>query len=104
MDYFKTQTQALHGTHHMVLIADKAGSHQRKVCEKRGIALEYQPRGCPELNPVERFFEELRKDLSNHIFETIEQVEKQLSKTLKKYWQHPNQLVKLCYYSYMRTT
>jgi transposase len=39
----------------VVLIADKAGSHQRRVCEQRGIALEHLPRGCPELNPVERF-------------------------------------------------
>jgi transposase len=55
MDHFREKTKILHGTHPAVLIADKAGCHQKRVCEQRGIALEHLPRGCPELNPVERF-------------------------------------------------
>src|SRR5215210_4670248 len=71
VDHFKKQTKALHGTHKVVLIADRAGSHQQDVCEQKGIAFEPLPAGCPELNPVERFFEELRKALSNRIFKTV---------------------------------
>ena len=104
MDYFKKQTRAFHGNHRVVIIADRAGSHQKKVCEQRGIAIEYLPRGCPELNPVERFFEELRKSMADHIFENLGEVENYLSQQLKKYWQHPETLIQLCYYPYMRTT
>ena len=104
IDHFKKQTQAFHGTRPVVIIADRAGSHQNRVCEHRGIAMEHLPRGCPELNPVERFFEELRKELADHIFDNLREVEIFLSKKLKKYWQHPELIVQLCYYPYMRTT
>lgn len=102
VDHFKEQTKALHGTHGVVLIADKAGSHQRSVCEQRGIAFEPLPTACPELNPAERFFEELRKELSNRIFSTIEHLERYLCRILKKYFSHPNRLVQLCHYPYIR--
>ncbi len=61
----------LHGNWPVVLIADKAGAHQSSVCEQRGIAFEPLPTACPELNPVERFFEEVRKELSDQVFNTI---------------------------------
>lgn len=102
MDHFNKVIKALHGSHKVVLIADKAGAHQRSVCEQRGIAFEPLPTGCPELNPVERFFEEVRKELSNHIFDTIRQLEKYLCKILKKYFEHPKTLIQLCYYPYIR--
>lgn len=102
IDHFQKQTQALHGTHKIVLIADKAGAHQKKVCEQRGIAFEPLPTACPELNPVERFFQELRKELSNHIFDTIRQLENYLCKILKKYFDYPKTLTQLCRYLYIR--
>jgi transposase len=102
IDHFKRQTKILHGNHKVVLIADKAGSHQKSVCEQRGIAFEPLPTACPELNPVERFFEELRKELSNRIFGTIRQVENYLCKILKKYFDYPETLVQLCHYPYIR--
>ena len=102
VDHFKKETKALHGSHKVVLIADKAGSHQNSVCAQRGIAFELLPTACPELNPVERFFEELRKELSNHVFDTIRRLENYLCKILKKYFDHPEALVQLCRYPYIR--
>lgn len=102
MDYFREQTRALHGTHKVVLIADGAGAHQREVCEQRGIAFEQLPTACPELNPVERFFQELRKELSNCVFGTIRQVEHYLCKILNKYFDNPDALVQLCHYPYIK--
>lgn len=104
VEYFRAQTQKRHGHHPVVLICDKAGSHQSSICQRWGIALQPLPTACPELNPVERFFQELRKSLSNQIFDTIEQVEDYLSNLLKEYWQHPQTLIQLCHYPYMRTT
>lgn len=104
VDYFAEQTLALYGKGKVVLIADKAGSHQVSICEQRGIVLQPLPTACTELNPVERFFEELRKPLADHIFEDIEQVEAYLCKILKRYYNHPDQIIQLCYYPHMRTT
>ncbi len=102
IEHFKEETKALHGNHKVVLIADGAGSHQPGVCEQRGIAFEKLPTGCPELNPAERFFEELRKEMSNRVFATIRQVENYLCSILKKYFDHPEKLVQLCHYPYIR--
>lgn len=104
MDYFQQQTQKRYGDKPILLVADQAGSHQREVCTQRGIGFEPLPTACPELNPVERFFEELRKELSNKIFNTIEQVEDFLCTILMKYWQNPDTLVQLCHYPYIRST
>jgi len=104
MDYFKEQTTKLYEDLPVLLLADKAGSHQEAVVKKRGVAWEPLPTACPELNPVERFFEELRKDLSNQIFETVEQVEDHLTLILKKYWENPQAIVQLCNFPYIRST
>lgn len=104
MDFFKEQTTKLYQDNPVLLLADKAGSHQQAVVTKRGIGWEPLPTACPELNPVERFFEELRKELSNDVFETIEQVEERLSETLKKYWDNPQVLIQLCNFPYIRSS
>jgi transposase len=104
IDFFKEQTQKLYGDLPVLLIADQAGSHQPHVCVQRGIAFEPLPTACPELNPVERFFEELRKELSNKIFETIEAVEDFVSTILVKYWQHPELVIQLCQFPSIRST
>ena len=69
--FFSAQVRALWGSTPVLLIADGAGAPQREVCLENGIALQRLPPYCPELNPVERFFEELRKDLSNQVYKTL---------------------------------
>ncbi|MDQ3844730.1 MAG: transposase [Bacteroidota bacterium] len=76
--HFKEQTRKVHGTHSGVLIGDKAGSHQSSICEQNGIYFEPLPTACPELNPVEHFFEELRRELSNRVFTSITTLENYL--------------------------
>lgn len=84
MAYFHQQTQQLYGTEKKVLlITDGAGAHQPDVVTGTNITLEKLPAACPELNPVERFFEELRKAMSNQVFETLEAVEDKLCEVLK---------------------
>jgi transposase len=87
----------------VLMIADGAGAHQKQVCLKEGFYLEHLPTACPELNPVERFFEEVRKEMSNQIFDTIENVEQHLSQVLKKYFHNKNKIIQLTNYPYIRT-
>ena len=47
---------------------------------------------CPELNPVERLFKELRKEMSNRVCDTIEQAENHLSEILQPYFQKKKNL------------
>ena len=102
VQHFKEQTRKLHGTHKVVLIADKASAHQGVICEQHGIYFEPLPTACPELSPVERFFEEWRKEFSNGAFTSQRKPENYLCKILKKYFAHPEALVQLCHYPYIR--
>lgn len=86
----------------VLLIADGAGAHQEKLCLEKGFAFQKLPPASPELNPVERFFEELRKQLANHVFQTIEKVEEYLTAILQKYYQNPSLIIQLTQYPYIR--
>ena len=86
----------------VILIGDGAGAHQQKTCLQNGFAFQKLPPASPELNPVERFFEELRKNLANHIFQSINEVEDYLTAILQKYYQHPQLIIQLTQYPYIR--
>lgn len=85
-----------------LLIVDGAGSHQESTLGEASILhLQKLPPACPELNPVERFFQELRRELSNQIFETTAAVEKKIQEILERYWREPNLIIRLTSYSYV---
>ena len=67
----------------VVMIADGATAHQESILPKQ-IKLVKLSRASPEMNLVERFFQELRKPLSNQVFENKTQVQDYLEK-----WSHP---------------
>jgi transposase len=77
------------------MILDGAGSHQQNaVGENSSLHLEKLPSACPELNPLERFFQELRRELSNQVFETIEEMSRRYSFCLPRYWNEPNTVIR----------
>jgi hypothetical protein len=59
-----------------------------ELCTDHGFDFKKLPAVSPELNPIARFFEELRKELADHVFDTIEQVEEHLTTILQKYYQN----------------
>ena len=85
----------------VLLVADGAGAHQKSICAACGINLATLPPASPELNPVERFFEELRKALANYIFENIEALENHIAAILTSYYQNPNIIIQLTKYPYL---
>jgi transposase len=101
LHYFDQQVQKLYRGRKTLLILDQAGGHQYKLKQKSKVVLHYLPTACPELNCVERLFEEIRKPLSNHVFTDIDEVENFLCQTLEKYYHHPKLIIQLCYYPYM---
>lgn len=67
----------------VVLVWDNAPCHRPKVHrEIPGLIVLFLPPYSPELNPAERFFEELRKATANQIFKTIEEQEKAIEEKL----------------------
>lgn len=88
-----------------LMILDGAGSHQENALgENSCLHLQRLPAACPELNPVERFFQELRKQLANQIFETIEAIEEKIQELLETYWREPKLIIRLTCYPYINTS
>lgn len=84
-------------------ISDNAGSHHADATVlPAGISVENLPPYSPELNPCERFFEEVRRVLKNEVLETVQEVEKIIIETLHHYWNNPDEVVKLTYWEWMK--
>lgn len=88
-----------------LLVVDGTGSHQSDVLSAKScLRLEKLPAASPELNPVERFFEALRRELSNRIYESLEEIEERLRELLEKYWREPKLVKSLTGYPYITTS
>lgn len=87
------------------LITDGASAHRSTRLQLgEQLTLEQLPAYSPELNPVERLFKELRAELKNRVFETLEAVEEAVIKALKPFLTDGLRVKKLTFYSWMHTT
>jgi len=67
----------------VVLVWDNAPCHRPLIHRTiPGLIVLFLPPYSPELNPAERFFEELRKSTANRIFKSIEEQEKAIEEKL----------------------
>ncbi len=83
----------------LLMIADGATAHR---LENEKIELVKLPAYAPETNPVERFFEQLRKELELCVFESLDQAEEYLTKVLQKYYEQPELVKSLTLYPYIK--
>lgn len=73
---FLTELKKQHLYEMVILVWDNAPCHRPQIHrEIEGLIILFLPPYSPELNPTERFFEELRKATANQIFKTIEDQE-----------------------------
>ena len=69
---------------HIVIVFDNAPSHRPRIIhERKNITCISLPPYSPELNPTERFFEEIRKSTANQIFDSIDMQEKTITQKVK---------------------
>jgi len=88
-----------------ILITDGAAaprSKNLKLDEK--INLELLPAYSPQLNPVERFFREVRRRLKNRVFITYEEVEKAVIEIAKPFMKAREAIKKLTCYDWLINT
>jgi transposase len=77
----------------LVLVLDNAPSHiSKEVTLPQNVSLLPLPAYSPELNPVERWFQEFRRALANKVFETIGSLQDALTRVLAPYWERPDRL------------
>jgi len=82
-----------------LMVADGAAAHRLKDEKTNLVKL---PAYAPELNPVERFFEELRRELEFCVFETLDEAEVYLTEILAKYFKNPERVKSLTLYPYIK--
>jgi DDE superfamily endonuclease len=93
--------RSLSPDHHLLVVLDGAPSHRSEEIElPENVSFLRLPAYSLELNPVERWFLEFRKGLSNRIFESVELLQAAISYTLEPYWQEPARLRRLVGYSW----
>jgi len=103
--YFLEQLQ-LHlqakGIDKALLIGDGATVHtSQNWSEQQLMQWQKLPTACPELNPAERFFEELRAKTSNKVFTDKQHVEDYLANLVCQYQQQPNLISNLTLFPFL---
>lgn len=89
LEAFLEQLGEAYGDHHLVVVLDGAPSHtSSQITLPENVSLLRLPSYSPELNPVERWFQEFRRALSNRTFETVELLQEALTKVLEPYWRN----------------
>jgi transposase len=83
---------------------DKAGWHTTKQLRlPQNIIVWFLPPYSPELNPVEMIWKHIRtKHFNNRIFDTLNDVEKQLSRSLKEVFVSIHETKQLTFYKWMQ--
>ena len=85
---------------HLVVVMDNAPSHRSgEIALPENMSLLKLPSYSPELNPVQRWFLEFRRSLSNRMFKSVEALQQALTKVLEPYyWAQPALLKRLTAY------
>ncbi len=98
---FLVELKKQHPDEHVVVVIDNAPCHRPKVLHSiHGLTIIYLPPYSPELNPVERFFEEMRRSTANEIFTTLNDIENRIADAINSW--SKEELIELCCYDWIR--
>lgn len=88
-DHFLHQLAASDPDAHHVVIWDGAGFHQKPGLHPvpDRVHLLQLPAYSPELNPVEKFFDQLKDEIGNRLFQTLDQIEAAIGVLLIAFWE-----------------
>lgn len=85
-----------------LMIADGAGAHRLESKTEQRVELSRLPPYSPELNPVERLFQELRRELKFRVFETLDEAEEYVSEVLQKFLNDNERVKSLTLYPFIK--
>ena len=86
MNVFLTELKKQHPHEHVFVVVDNAPCHKPKwVRDIEGLTVVFLPPYSPELNPAERYFEEMRRGTANRVFNTIKDIEEVIESEVKRW-------------------
>jgi hypothetical protein len=101
LEVFLGELSKTYPDNHLLIVLDGAPSHRsEKIEHPENVSLLMLPAYSPELDPVERWFQEFRRKLSNRAFESVALLQEALSQKLRPYWEEPTLLKRLTGYSW----
>lgn len=86
MHIFLTELKKQHPHEHVFVVVDNAPCHRPKwVRAIEGLTVIFLPPYSPQLNPPERFFEEMRRATANRVHESIDDIETLLEDAINQW-------------------
>ncbi len=87
-----------------LLIADGATAHKAELFIGTSMSFNKLPAACPELNPVERVFKEIRRGLKHRVFATLEEAQQRVKAILEDLFNVRQLIVNLACFPYILNT
>lgn len=85
-----------------LFIADGATAHKNDLFDSQKLVFERLPAACPELNPVERFFKEVRKQLKNKVFDSLQQAQERIQAIVEQLFAEEGKVISLTCFPYLK--
>lgn len=101
--WFMAQINACVSGRHL-LVADGSGAHGVGAFEGTQLIFSKLPPYCPELNPVERVFKEVRQGLKHRVFSSLAQAEQRLRAVLEELFTGRQTVIELTCFPYILNT
>ena len=102
--WFVGQMQQAINFQPVLLVADGASAHHLEAGQQATVELVRLPAACPELNPIERFFLELRRQLKCRVFETLQAAEEAVRQAVDVVGDTTEKIIKLTCFPYLKNT
>lgn len=87
-----------------LFIMDGAKAHKTNLKADSRIVFQKLPPYCPELNPVERLFKEVRRRLKDRVFSCLEQAQRRIQAILETLFEGRDRVISLCCFPYIKNT
>ncbi|TDE08066.1 transposase, partial [Dyadobacter psychrotolerans] len=87
-----------------LFIADGAKAHKDELFDANKLVFKKLPPACPELNPIERFFKEVRRYLKNKVFDSLELAQQKIQKVVENISESIDNVISLTCFPYIRNT
>lgn len=87
-----------------LFVADGATAHQADLFADTQMTFSKLPPACPELNPVERVFKEVRRGLKHRVFDTLANAENRVKAILQDLFNTRKMIVDLSCFPYILNT
>ena len=85
-------------------MADGARAHKADLFTGTHMTFSKLPPACPELNPVERVFKEVRRGLKHRVFATLLEAQERVTAILQSLFNSRKMIVDLACFPYILNT